>query len=203
MAKAKRTKAQREEDLAEVAVLLSKGATEREIALHFDISPSTAHRDVEEVEERWQERAAAAIDAHKARLIATHERVAREAWDEWDRSKQDGQKLVETTELIEVPVEDEDGLAKTTTAQARILETVKRVMTTEGQTGDPRYLQVIESALAEQAKLIGANAPVRRELTGKGGSPLTIERTLNLTALSDQELALLDELVDKAVADGG
>lgn len=175
MARPKRSKAQREEDLAEIAVMLSKGATEREIAKHFDISPSTAHRDVEEVEARWRDRAAATIDAHKARLIATHERVAREAWDEWDRSKQDGQKMVETTELIEVPIEDEDGLAKTTTAQARILETVKRVMTTEGQTGDPRYLQVIEAALAEQAKLIGANAPAKHELGGIGGGAIPVQ----------------------------
>lgn len=163
MAEVKRTKEQREADLERMSVLVVQGATVREVAAAFGLSVSVAHRDIKEIERRWQKRAADRIDAWKGRIMAAHERVIAEAWREWERSKLDAESEVETTELPPRP--KADGLAATDTAYPDVLVLTRRVKTREGRLGDPRYLGQIETALAEQAKVIGLHAPVKAELT--------------------------------------
>lgn len=180
MAAPKRSKAQREHDLAEMADLLLRGLSQRDLAHHFDLSPGTISYDVKEVERRWRDRAVDAIETWKGRLLAGHERVIREAWREWGRSQSDAERIVETTELVKpgtttktAAEEADDGIKADEPVQ--VLEVTRRVLTTEGQTGDPRYLTVIEGALTEQARLLGANAPERKEHTGADGAPLAVQ----------------------------
>lgn len=207
MAAQKRNKAQREADLAAMAVLVVKGATEREIANQFGLSPATAHRDVEEIEQRWRDRAYDLVQRWKGRMMAVHDRVAREAWEEWERSKRDAEKLVEITELVEPGTVDETGaLIDPTRPRTSVMETVRRTETRMGRTGDPRYLAAIESALSEQAKLIGAHAAQKHEHGGEDGGPIRYlheHRHYDLSRFSADELDELDRLAEKYEAGQG
>jgi hypothetical protein len=171
----KRSKAERESDLAAMATLLAKGATQRQLAEQFDLALGTVSYDVKEIEKRWREHAAEAVDLWKGRLVASHDQVILESWQEWERSKADGEKVVEVTELMDSPDEgDGFGLATAGTAPERLLEVTRRTVTIMGRTGDPRYLNTIETALAEKAKIIGAHAADKIEHAGKDGAPLLV-----------------------------
>lgn len=160
-----------------MAELLLKGATQRELAERFHLSPGTISRDVATVEHRWQQDALKSIDVWKGRLLATHEKVKAEAWNEFERSKADTQTIVEITELIEEPsVPGEQNTVMSDQAiRPKIMELTKRQVTSEGQTGDPRYLTVIINAQAEQAKILGAHAPAKLQHAGPDGGPLPVQ----------------------------
>lgn len=181
MAAAKRSKAEREHDLAVMAELLAQGATQRELAERFELSPGTIVRDVREIETRWRDRAHEAVESWKGRLLAGHAQVIRSAWFEFERSKSDAQKMVETTEMVKPttpPAPNPHDLAggiDPPFVEPQVLEVTRRVTTVEGQTGDPRYLVVIEGALTEQARLLGANSPERKELSGPNGTALPVQ----------------------------
>ena len=160
-----------------MATLLVEGATERQLAERFDLSQPVIHRDVVEIEKRWRKEATQTIDTWKARILAGHQHTIAEASTEWHRSKEEAQKIVEVTELREeanVTTGDELAMDDQPTP-TRLLELTQRTVTTEGRTGDPRYLTVITNARAEQAKIVGAYAPVKGEVGGLGGTPLTVQ----------------------------
>lgn len=50
-----------------------------------------------------------------------------------------------------------------------------------------------------RAKLLGLDAPVRREVSGPDGSPLVPATTADLTRLSDADLATLDAILSRAL----
>lgn len=197
MAAPKRSKAQREEDLARMAEMLAKGVTERDLAAEFQLSPSTVHRDVATIEERWRSHALQQADLHKGRILAGHDQVIKEAWSEFDRSKGDAEKMVEVTEMLkDQPAKPDGDVLAAESPYPLVLEVTRRTLTVEGQTGDPRYLTVIENALEAKAKLLGVNAPERHQVTGKDGGPVRLD-VRDLSSLTDTELALLETVATK------
>lgn len=160
-----------------MATMVAKGATQREIAETFGLSQPTVNRDVALIRRRWQKEAVAKIDHWKGILLAGHTEVIREAWSEFERSKADAQSIVEVTELMEAlstPAE-QAAIAKGESVQPRLMELTKRSVSTEGQTGDPRYLTVIINAQAEQAKILGAHAPAKLQHAGVDGGPMAVQ----------------------------
>ena len=75
MAAPKRSKAQREADLADMARLMTEGATERDLADRFGLSTGTISRDMKTVTQRWKDAAALSIDEWKAKLLAGRCRI--------------------------------------------------------------------------------------------------------------------------------
>ena len=178
MAAPKRSTAEREADLVEMARMLAEGATERELADRFDLAVSTVHRDVVEIEKRWRETAAKTIDTWKAKLLAGHEHTVAEAYREWHRSKEDAQKIVELTELVEDPavIDDDDrAIANDEAVRPKVMSLTERTVTTEASIGDPRLLTVVTNARAEQAKIVGAYAPVKQEMGGRDGAAIPVQ----------------------------
>lgn len=46
--------------------------------------------------------------------------------------------------------------------------------TSQGRSGDPRYLAEIRACLAEIRRIWGTDAPVKQEFTGKDGAPISV-----------------------------
>jgi hypothetical protein len=66
--------------------------------------------------------------------------------------------------------------------------------------GDPAAVSVALRVSERRAKLLGLDAPSRRELSGADGGPIEIAPTIDLTRLSDADLATLDALLARAAA---
>jgi hypothetical protein len=69
------------------------------------------------------------------------------------------------------------------------------------QSGDERAIDRLLGIMKRRAALLGLDRPARRELSGPGGGPLTAQVEIpDLSALSDQELTLLEEIHAKLAA---
>lgn len=67
--------------------------------------------------------------------------------------------------------------------------------------GDDKSATVVLKTLAERSKLMGLYAPQKTELTGKDGGPLQsvqAQATMDLSALSVEQLAALEEILKQA-----
>lgn len=111
--------------------------THERIAARLGVSEWTICRALRKVERRALarlEREAAALKAAQVEQLAF---VADEAAQEWERSKLDAEKMtIKSGHTPKGPINLEE-------------------QSSQGQTGDPRYLAEIRSALAEQRKILG------------------------------------------------
>jgi hypothetical protein len=68
--------------------------------------------------------------------------------------------------------------------------------------GKPRTADTILRLMERQAKLVGADAPVRWEGSGPGGGPIPLQGDMDLDKLTTEELRQLEAMVLKAGAPG-
>ena len=59
------------------------------------------------------------------------------------------------------------------------------------------YLNTVKAAEDSIAKILGTEAPTKRELSGPDGGPITHSVTYDLSRLSDEELEALDRITGK------
>lgn len=99
-------------------------------------------------------------DVEKCRLeqIAELSNISKEAYEAWTKSK--GQKIT-----IKKRLRSKDGRMLPGEAQEEKYES----------DGDPRYLQVYMKAKEDLRKIMGADAPIKNEHTGKNGAAIMIE----------------------------
>ena len=147
----------------QVSALVLKGMTTRQIAEKVGISQRTVVRDIQHLQAQWREKALEAIDQVKARELASLDIMEAEAWDAYNRSKQDYTKKV---------VEDKP------TGKGRSAR-----IETGSQHGDPRLFNVILSIKERRAKLLGMDAPTKIAGTNPEG---TEERPLAVVAMPAQ-----------------
>jgi len=125
-----------------VARLYLIGRTQWQIAEEAGCSQSLVSRDLRAIREAWRKSATIDFDEARAKELAKLEEVEREAWDAWQRSKNDA-----VTYRIK---QTNDGEEKTVT----------RV----GQTGNVRFLDMVQKCIAQRRTLLGLDAPSRSEL---------------------------------------
>jgi hypothetical protein len=82
-----RTKLEREEHLARVAKLHMRGLTQHVVAKETGRSQGQICKDIKLIESRWLEEQLRSMGVIKARLSATLQQLASEAWDEWSATK--------------------------------------------------------------------------------------------------------------------
>lgn len=139
---------------------------QEEVKARLDLqtySLRTVGKDIERCIEEWKaqqriEDTEAAIHLELARI----DDVCREAWEAWEKSKQDADKT-RTKQTGVVPKGNgEDG------EQSGEIQTVKVERTSEEQTncGDPRYLDIICKCAMERRKLLGLYSPDKKEVSG-------------------------------------
>ena len=154
----KRTKIQRENDLALIADLYLKQWTQVAIAAHiadvrrplgYAISQPMVSNDLKEIQKRW--RAASLLDMNEAkqRELARIDVLEREYWEAWAKSQQP--RKVSQSKAIQSTNRDSK-------------EAIQRA---EERTGDPRYLEGVRWCIAQRCKILGVEAPVFHDLRGE------------------------------------
>lgn len=153
-----------------IAQLYKRGYSYRqmqeEVKARLDLSGyslRTVHKDVLALLAEWRETRIESLDHALQLELERIDDIIREAWDAWDKSKQDGDKTrTKQTGVVPNGGKGENG------EQSGEIQTVKVERTSEEQTncGDPRYLEIIHKNLMERRKLLGLYAPDKKEVSG-------------------------------------
>lgn len=150
-----RTRYEREALRAKVSDLMTRGYGVRAIARELGLTPANAQQWVDKVRaeiaaeyQRSIESLTALAGAHVAELDA----VKREAWSAWEQSKRPARVVIRR---------EESGGDK---GERSITERRR-----EQRLPDARYLSAILTAQAQQAKIVGVNAPEKLAPTSPDG----------------------------------
>lgn len=114
----------------------------------------TVHKDVHTLLNEWRDMRVEDVDDAIQVELARLKELEKEAWQEWDKSKQDHEK--KRAKQQRISGEDE----------------VDRVVRMEQQReevicyGDPRYLDIIHKCGIERRKILGLYAPEKKKLEG-------------------------------------
>ena len=119
----------------------------------------TVHDDVHAVLAEWRKERLDNTDEAIQLALTRNNTVRREAWEMWDKSKQDYTK--ERAKQTNIPVSQKNGDIGLETTK---LEAYKEDITA---LGDPRYLEIIQKANQEEAKLLGLYAPTKLDHDGE------------------------------------
>jgi hypothetical protein len=139
----RRSTAQLMRDRKKIAELYLKGWLQVDIAEAVGVDQSTVSRDIMALIEEWKADAKSDIDAFIAHELARISLLEDTYWQAWQRSTEN--KEVEASKVIE----GKDG--QRMEAQTR----------SEGQAGDPRFLQGVQWCIERRCKLLGLDEPER------------------------------------------
>lgn len=139
-----RSVSEQERDSIMVSRLYLEGKLQAEIAYECKISQPTVSRIIKELITEWQVERVYNINESKARELAKIDRLELEYWNAWRRSQEDA--VVNT---------------KGTTSTGSI-DTTR----TEGQAGDPRFLDGIMKCIDRRCAILGVDAP--KKIEGEG-----------------------------------
>lgn len=158
----RRNPAERQRDLVIVSDLYLKGATQEAIARRVsqnypEDQPITRQQvgyDIQKLIKRWQKEQLLNIGKAMSCELARINLLERESWDAWARSQQDAQTVTVRTR-------------PSGQGQGQTAETFHK---SEGQTGDPSFLRVVQWCVEQRCSLLGLTV-ARLDVT-TGGEPL-------------------------------
>ena len=147
-----------EQRLQIIAPLYRKGWTEREITAEVRKrldrpKYNQAHCDIQRLLKEWQEERLTDTEAKITSEVARLKLVIREAWEMWEKSKEDHHEKNQT----------QVGLPSENPASGQVtMETVKAIMydAEKRGLGDPKYLDIILKAEQQICKLLGLDKVV-------------------------------------------
>ena len=146
----------------------------REVMQRLDMktySLQTLHKDVHAMLAEWREERLESVDEQIQLELARIDEMIREAWAQWEKSKDD--YAAQTTRRKGIPQAQasEPQAAEPAILPVLVEQTRKDVV----NTGDVRYLELIHKLLCERRKILGLYPAERRELTGANGEALIPE----------------------------
>jgi len=157
----KRSAAQREYDLTELAGLYLQGKTQQQIAEHFStnrpysLSTYAIGHDIQILHQRWIETQLLNMDEAKARELSRIDKLEMAYWDGWDRS-------LKTQETFEAEkVEDTQPGAKGTTQKFIKERSHKKEVT---MVGEPRFLDGVARCIEQRCRILGIHEPQKIEV---------------------------------------
>lgn len=160
MAATKRTRHQREKDLAELSQLEAEGWSHQQLAAHFKLTKQQIGYDLAELDVRFQAEQLANTERRKRRRNNELERIKARAREGFQRSQKDAETL--HVESISSGRVDQEGKPQP--------DSMKQTKTVKGQAGDSSFLAVERQALADQVKLWGDAAPEKVAPTNPEGT---------------------------------
>ena len=167
MAAPKFTKAQRESHLLTVAQLIQQGYSNSQIAERTKVTAQSMSRDRRIVIGRWQREAAEFIGQQREVVLRQNEWILNEATAAWQTSKEERKRKTQRV------TEGGDGSPRREASEV-----------TEDSNGDPRFLQVAESALKTKMTLLGLEAPqeinVEHTSSSDARDPVGLQETMAL-----------------------
>jgi hypothetical protein len=174
MAAPKRTAFQREADLERISEMYLKGKTQQEIADATGVRQQQITYDLKTIRQRWIASSVRNFDEERGIALAKIDALERAAWDAWEKSCEE-----KTRKSIQ-----QNAFGDKTSS-----------VTTETLLGNPAYLQIVDRCIERRCKLLGLDAPVRTEVTGKDGGRIKLDSVV----MDDSERSRkILEILDKA-----
>jgi hypothetical protein len=122
-----------------IADLLLQGWTQKAIAAHVRVAPSTVTRDVQEIERQWRESTIRDFDAIREHDVRKLDLVETEAWAGWRRS----QAPLQAASMTEGAAGEN-----------------RRTSSLKHQYGNPRFLEQVVRCIAERGLLLGLHPTI-------------------------------------------
>ena len=170
----------------QIAARYVRGEYQAAIARTLGVSQQRISQDLATIRAQWLASALRDFDALKSEQLAKIDAVEVAAWTAWDRSQQPREvSLTEQTEGGEVV--SADG-----TSQPR-RPTRKASMRREGQSGDPRFLAVIQKCIDQRCVILGLESPLRISID-QAAAKVADELGLTKAEVLAEATAILEEL---------
>jgi hypothetical protein len=150
MAAPKRTKAQREADLAETARMYCSGYRQADIATVLDVSQAQISLDLKAIFADWRKQRDGEITQWTNEELAKINALELEYWEAWRRSCADRKRVVK--EQRKGPPATKGGTA-TQTSRAAVTE--------ESMLGNPAFLGGVQWCIERRCKILGIDAPTK------------------------------------------
>ncbi len=142
MAAPKRTRFQRELDLARIAAMFLEQRPQTEIAKELGLVQSVISRDLAEVKRRWRMSSLIDINEAKQRELARIDALESEYWQAWERS---------CHERVKTRTEQEG-------------QAIKAIVTREQRDGNPAFLNGIQNCIEQRCKILGIYEAIKISL---------------------------------------
>lgn len=146
----RRSSGQLARDRRRIADLYLQGWLQVDIAAELDLNQSTISRDLKALYGVWLQSALVDFDEAKANELAKIDRLEREYWDAWGRSRLDAE-----TETVKEGID------------ADVREYSEKVFQIKGQVGSVSFLRGIQWCIEQRCKILGVEAPVVLEHQGE------------------------------------
>ena len=126
-------------------------------------SLETVKKDIDSLLEEWRATRIEDLDLALQLELERIDTLIREAWEAWEKSKENYKKVKASREGVPGTPEgyDDDKPAEIVTTK------MKQASEDVVSYGDPRYLEVINKLLIERRKLLGLYKPEQHELSGE------------------------------------
>lgn len=144
-----------------VAALYLEGVPQYRIAKTIGVCDAVVSKDLRVLEEQWKRHAIESIDKHKANELAKINRMEREAWTAWRKSKKAREISTARTKKTRRGGESEAMLRKEQTA------------------GETEYMKIVQWCINKRCELLGLDAPKKiAPTTPDGKEPLPANVTI-------------------------
>lgn len=173
MAAPVRTKFQIEKDREQIAKWYLQGWTQAKIAEELGLSRTQITYDLRVIQKQWVKNTTFALDEYKGKELAKIDVVESEAWEAWEKSKEQYKRQYESFKGIK-KITDENGIDKIQP------QYVDKSIETENQYGNSKYLELVMKCIERRCKMLGIDAPSKFEHTGKDGVQLETKIVVNL-----------------------
>jgi len=164
MAAPKRTKTERERDYLKETELYLKGKYQVEIAEEIGITQQQVGYDLRIIQKRWIKETILNLDQHRIKELGKIDQLEREAWDAWEKSKDESNVKITYAKGL---TQDKEG--KLTSSS---LDKTNKV---EDGNGNPKYLEIVLKCIERRCKMLGIDAPAKVEHSGDGKNPIIIK----------------------------
>jgi len=149
-----------------IVALYLTGASHQEIATKLGVSRAVVTGDLKRTRDRWLKEMGEDLRTLISGELARVDLVEASAWDSWEKSCADAEvKSIEKTHYYKsIPVLGRRGVP---TGENRIEKqpgevTIKRQV--RGQTGDPRFLMIIQGCIRDRINLLRLGGDVKTTL---------------------------------------
>ncbi len=172
MAKPKRTEAQRQDDLRELAKMYLAGVPQSEMAARFKVSQPQVSYDLASIRRAWVKEAAIDFGERQSLELARVDRNERELLAAWERSK-------------------EAAAAARKAGKAGNGKAGKAADLDPGQDGDPRYMALILKCTDQRVQMLRLDAQITRV------DEQETQDEYDLSGLTDDEIKTFHSLLRK------
>lgn len=166
---------ERERLRAEIAALDHRGYSQEQIGAKLGMAKPTVNHHLKKIRARYRETQLEETRGSIYCKLLQYRELRREAWDAWERSKEDGVRTItERTAPLRIGKEAEtvDGKgrkrprknAKPAPGTADDLRTTRVATVVEGRLPATEYLKIIADCLKAERELLGLDAPKKTQV---------------------------------------